>query len=247
MQSVHSLILAAGKGSRMRSELPKPLVPLLDKPLLGYLLEALHANQLGGHWVVVGHQGEKVESYVGSQARCVWQHERLGTAHAVESALSDLPDKCEHLLVFVGDSPLVRPQTIQQLVDRHLQSASDCTFLTATFDQHFPYARVLTRPDGRLEKVVEERDATEEEKKVREYLTSHFIFRTAALRELIPQIQAHPRTGERYLTDMIALLMAADRPVNYEKISDYRELVGLNTPEDLAWARDLLQNEAAWA
>ena len=85
-------------------------------------------------------------------------------------------------------------------------------------------------------KCVEERDATEEEKKVREYLSSHFIFKLQALRDHLPSIQAHPRTGERYLTDMIPLLMAAGQQVSACPIEDYRELVGLNTPQDLAWA-----------
>ncbi len=245
-RSVHSLVLAAGKGSRMKSNLPKPLVPLEGKPLLGYLLDALEVSAVAAQWVVVGHQGDLVKEFVGDRAACVWQPERLGTAHAVECALPRLPESCDDLLVFVGDSPLIRPQTIQRLVQRHHSTRAACAFLTATFGQHFPYARVITEQD-QLVKVVEERDATEAEKEVREYLSSHFIFQKQALDRFIPLISPHPRTAERYLTDAIDLLMEAGETVTFEKIDDYRELVGLNTPQDLAWAAQLLQNDPQWA
>ena len=240
MRKVHGLVLAAGKGTRMGSPLPKPLVPLNGKPLLGHLLDAFEATGLEGISVVVGHQGELVAEHVGDRAHCIWQRERLGTAHAVACALEELQSKAEHLLVFVGDSPLLQAATIERLTAHHLVTESACTFLTATFLEPFPYARVLMDAEGNVVKCVEERDATEEEKKVREYLSSHFIFKLQALRDHLPSIQAHPRTGERYLTDMIPLLMAAGQQVSACPIEDYRELVGLNTPQDLAWAETYL-------
>lgn len=241
-KNVHGLILAAGKGSRMGSELPKPLVKLAGKPLLGYLLDVFEANDLQGTSVVIGHQGELVEEYVGDRANCVWQRERWGTAHAVECALESLPATTEHLLVFVGDSPLLRPETVHQLVKQHLESDASCTFLTATFEKPFPYARVLLDERGNVGACVEERDATEEQKKIREYLSSHFIFKMRGLHRYLPNIKAHPSTSERYLTDMITWLLAAGSPVHICKIDDYRELVGLNTPEDLNWAEEYLNS-----
>lgn len=230
---VHGLILAAGKGSRMNSDLPKPLVELDGKPLLGYLLDGFEAVGLEGVSVVIGHQGELVEKYIGQRGTCHWQRERLGTAHAVECALRDLPSTAHSLLVFVGDSPLLSPATIQKLIDHHFAKGDSCSFLTATFTEHFPYARVITDEDGQLVKCVEERDASPEELKVREYLSSHFIFDLADLRRLLPKVRPHARTGERYLTDMIDLLLEEGGKVSFCPIEDYRELVGLNTPEDL--------------
>ena len=241
-QQVHGLILAAGKGSRMRSELPKPLVELEGKPLLGYLLDAFEGVGLEGASVVIGHQGELVEEYVGERAQCFWQQERLGTAHAVACALGDLETPAQSILVFVGDSPLLRPATIQRLIDHHFTHQDACTFLTATFEEHFPYARVITDASGKLLKCVEERDATEAEQEVQEYLSSHFIFDLGHLRRLLPQVQPHPGTGERYLTDMIDLLLKEGESVSYCMINDYRELVGLNTPEDLALAATYLHH-----
>lgn len=229
----HGLILAAGKGSRMNSGLPKPLVELDGKPLLGYLLDGFEAVGLEGTSVVIGHQGELVKEYVGNRGTCYWQRERLGTAHAVECALEGLSSPADSLLVFVGDSPLLRPATIQKLIHHHFTEGDSCTFLTATFKEHFPYARVITDTDGNLVKCVEERDATAEELEVQEYLSSHFIFNLADLRRLLPQVKPHPRTGERYLTDMIDLLLEEGSKVSFCTIEDYRELVGLNTPEDL--------------
>lgn len=244
-KNVHGLILAAGKGSRMGAALPKPLVPLAGKALLDYLLDAFEACGLEGSTVVVGYEGALVESHVGDRAACCWQHKRLGTAHAVESALPQLQSEAAHLLVFVGDSPLLRPETIGQLIHAHVASGAACTFLTATFEEPFPYARVIVDENGKLLGCVEERDASPTQKQVREYLSSHFIFQKKSLLEYLPRIQAHPKTGERYLTDMIPLLLEAGLPVSYHHIPDYRELVGLNTPGDLLWAEQYLKQAKA--
>lgn len=239
---VHGLILAAGKGSRMRSSLPKPLVELAGKPLLGYLLDAFEDSALAGISVVVGHQGELVEAFVGNRGACHWQRERLGTGHAVECALLELETTAQSLLVFVGDSPLLRAETIGKLIRHHQATGTACSFLTATFGEHFPYARVIVDEKGDLVKCVEERDANEGEKMVREYLSSHFIFDLVSLRRFLPEVKPHPRTGERYLTDVIGLMMEAGEKVDFCKVADYRDLVGLNTPEDLTWAAEYLNS-----
>lgn len=200
---VHGLILSAGKGSRMGSELPKPLVELAGKPLLGYLLDGFESASLEGISVVIGHQGELVEGYVGSRGSCFWQRERKGTAHAVECALADLETSAESILVFVGDSPLLTSATIEKLIAHHFAHEDSCSFLTATFEEHFPYARVITEAEGRLVKCVEERDANEDELQVREYLSSHFIFNLSDLRRLLPRVKPHPRTGERYRNNFV--------------------------------------------
>lgn len=231
------MVLAAGKGSRMQSPLPKPLVLFRGQPMLLLILDALQKAGVNECAVVVGFEGEKVIKAMGKRVKAVWQREQNGTAHAVEQA-RELGFAGKDVLVFVGDAPLIRPQSIQFLSEVHTQTQADCTFLTANFEETFPYARVIRQANGRVSKVLEERDASETEKKSREYLSTHFIFKGEMLEKFLPQVQPHPVTGERYLTDLIGLILDAGGRVETAVIEDYRELVGLNTQEELRVAEN---------
>lgn len=223
----------------MRSPVPKPLVPVAGVPMLHRLLRALGAAGIGRIAVVVGHGASAVRASLDPTIAAAEQRVRDGTASAVEAGRSAAGD-AGHVLVFVGDSPLVRPETIRALLDRHRGTGAACTFLLARFPRPFPYARVLRDPDGRVTGCVEERDATPAERSIDEYLTSHYAFRAAALWAHLPAVPRHPRTGERYLTDVLALLAGAGEEIDALVVDDWRELVGLNTPEDVAWAEGVL-------
>ncbi len=233
-----ALILAAGRGTRMESQLPKPLVPLAGKPIIYYIIEVLQQVGVNHIAIVVGHGADEIKGALGNRFTYVMQKKQKGTAHAVLVA-SSLIAKYKDVLVFVGDSPLIRHDTIQLLIDHHYQSLADCTFLTGDFPRPFPYARVVRDTSGNVIKCVEEQWASPEEKRLNEYMTSHYIFNTNVLIDYVKKIKPDPETNEFYLTDIIGALLNENLKVDAVKVKDYRELVGLNTPDDLAWAEGI--------
>jgi bifunctional N-acetylglucosamine-1-phosphate-uridyltransferase/glucosamine-1-phosphate-acetyltransferase GlmU-like protein len=238
-----ALILAAGKGTRMRSELPKPLVPFYGTPIVGLIIKAFRDAGIQDVNLVVGHGAEQVRQTIGSGVGYVLQTQQNGTAHAVLQAREVLEWKGKNIFVFVGDSPLISAATIEALGVYHEQANAACTFLTADFDLKLPYARVVKDASGKLLACVEELDATEEQKQLTELLSSHFIFKADILFEYLPKIKPHPRNGEYYLTDIIGLLLEEGLKVETLKIKDYRQLVGLNTPEEVAWAEQIYSQQ----
>ncbi|HSZ26302.1 MAG TPA: NTP transferase domain-containing protein [Cytophagaceae bacterium] len=234
-----ALVLAAGKGTRMRSVLPKPLVLFAERPLVSHIIEAFRKAGVSDVNLVIGYEGEKVKRTIGNQVGYVYQEVQLGTAHAVMQAKYMLDWKGKDIFVFVGDAPLISPDTIQRLALHHQQTNAACTFLTADFEIDLPYARVLKDENGKLLSCIEEQDATEEEKKIKELLSSHFIFKADILFQFLEFILPHPKSGEYYLTEIIPLLLKEKYKVETLKINDYRQLVGLNTPEEVAWAEQI--------
>jgi len=239
-QACGAIVLAAGKGTRMRSHLPKPLVDVAGKPMIHHLCESIENAQMGPIAVVVGHGADQMRAALGTHIHTPLQAVQDGTASAVEFAKSSVTSASD-VFVSVGDSPLIRSETLTELLLHHRKSGAACTFLTAHFERHYPYGRVLRDTNGVVTGCVEERSATEEQKKIREYITSHYLFNAEALWQHLPEIQRHPESGERYLTDIIAILIASGKRVETLVIEDWRELVGLNTPEDVQWAEERLR------
>ncbi len=237
-----ALLLAAGKGTRMRSPLPKPLVPVAGRALVLRAMDAFAETGVTRQVLVVGHGADAVMAAVGDRATYALQADQRGMAHAVECAREAVGDAPE-IYVFVGDTALMRPESIRALRDRHRATGALCSFLTADFPRRLPYARVLRDLDGRLLGCVEERDASPAQAAVRELLGSHYLFRAEGLWPHLAAIGPHPRTGERYLTDIIGILLARGERVEAVRIPDWRELVGPNTPEELAWAEAVLAGE----
>jgi bifunctional N-acetylglucosamine-1-phosphate-uridyltransferase/glucosamine-1-phosphate-acetyltransferase GlmU-like protein len=233
------IILAAGQGKRMRSNLPKPLVPVAGRPIIDHLIDAVRSADISTISVVVGHQADRMREHLGDNVSTPLQAVRNGTAHAVDVARHTVTS-ADEVFVFVGDSPLISSKSIQKLQRVHRETGAACSFLTADFGQHYPYARVIRESGGAVSAVIEERDCTAEQEALTEYLTSHFLFDAAALWSVLDRVEAHPVTAERYLTDTIGLLLAEGRRVEAVPIADWRELVGLNTPEDVAWAEAII-------
>lgn len=228
----------------MCSSLPKPLVPLMGRPLVCWLLDALQRAGVDESVIVVGHGAQIVRETLGKGYRYALQEPRLGMAHAVEVAREALGE-ADPILVTVGDSPLLSPATLQRLIETHRARRASCTFLTGLFPGPLPYARVLRDSSGKLLRCVEERDATAEERQCLELLSSHYLFQASALWSNLGEIQPHPRTGERYLTDVIDLLLLKGLRVEALRVEDPDELVGLNSPQDLAWAQALMERRRA--
>ncbi|MBW2258659.1 MAG: bifunctional UDP-N-acetylglucosamine diphosphorylase/glucosamine-1-phosphate N-acetyltransferase GlmU, partial [Deltaproteobacteria bacterium] len=156
-------------------------------------------------------------------------------AHAVACARAAVGD-AEQVVVTVGDAPLLRPATLHRMLDHHLHTGADCTFLCAVFPEPLPpYARVVRDADGRVVHCVEERDATAEQRAIRELLTSQYVFAASALWAHLDEVTPHPVTGERYLTDIVPRLLAAGLQVEAVRVEDPTELTGPNTLEEVAW------------
>lgn len=235
------IVLAAGEGKRMRSALPKVLHPVLGRSLLGHVLAA--AQPLGGRTlVVVGHGADQVREHttaIAPAARTVLQERQLGTGHAVRVALPD--DAAGTVVVLNGDLPLVRPQTLTDLVERHERDGNAATLLTAQVTDPGGLGRVIAGEKG-LERIVEERDATPEERRVREINAGAYAFNAALLRDALSRLSPDNDQGEEYLTDVLGLLVAAGAPVATHLVADPDEALGANDRAQLARLRAVLRD-----
>ncbi len=234
-----AVLLAAGRGSRMGHRLPKPLVPLAGRGLVLRLIDAVQAAGIGRTVVVVGHGADQVRAALPPGVETAHQQVQDGTAGAVAAARAAV-GTAARVFVFVGDSPLLRPESIHHLARAHAAEGAALSFLTATFPVDLPYGRVLRDGQGRVVGCVEARDATPAQRQIRELMTSHSLFAADALWGALDQIRPSPATGERYLTDAIGILAGQGARVHAAPIADWRELVGLNTQAELAWAEALL-------
>jgi UDP-N-acetylglucosamine diphosphorylase/glucosamine-1-phosphate N-acetyltransferase len=235
-----AVILAAGKGTRMKSEIPKPIVCLNERPIVEYIIDAFKSAGIQDIVLVVGYKSDLVKDVLGKHYTYVEQKEQKGTAHAIMQVKDKINWHGKNIFIFVGDSPLITKDTIRQLLAYHEKEKSDCTFLTADFKMKLPYARVIKDGNGNLMKCVEEKNANKEELEVRELLSSHFIFKADSLFAHLEEIEPDPDNGEYYLTDIIGIFLKHKLKVKTLKISGYEELVGLNTPEDVAWSEKIL-------
>lgn len=235
-----AILLAAGKGTRMGASVPKPLVEVGGQPMIHRLIEAVRGAGVGQIAAVVGHGADQMRAALPDDVATPYQAVRSGTADAVACAEDSVPGAAA-VYVLVGDSPLLTSDSLSLLMAHHTASGAACTFLTADFSRPFPYARVIRDSEGSVLGCIEERDCTPEQAAITEYLTSHYLFDAAALWRTLPEISRHAGTGERYLTDIIALLIDAGQRVEAVVIDDWRQLVGLNTPQDVAWAEGVLR------
>ncbi|MET7468449.1 bifunctional UDP-N-acetylglucosamine diphosphorylase/glucosamine-1-phosphate N-acetyltransferase GlmU [Micromonospora sp. NPDC005222] len=239
------VVLAAGEGKRMKSSLPKVLHPLLGRTLLGHVLAA--AGPLGADRtvVVVGHGADRVREHlteVAPDATPVLQERQLGTGHAVRIALDAVPDATGTVVVINGDVPLLRPETVQALVEAHEEAAAAATVLAAEVPDPTGLGRIVRDVQGRLEQIVEERDATPQQRALREINAGIYAFDAARLREALGKLSTDNDQGEEYLTDVFALLRDAGEPVAVHCAADHVETLGCNDRVELAALRRLLRD-----
>jgi bifunctional N-acetylglucosamine-1-phosphate-uridyltransferase/glucosamine-1-phosphate-acetyltransferase GlmU-like protein len=231
-----AIILAAGKGTRMRSELPKPIVPFHGEPIVLHLINSFKQAGVKDICLIIGYGGDEVRQTIGNGVQYVYQKEQKGTAHAVEQTRYARNWQDENVFVFVGDSPLISADTISRLESHHQETNASCTFLTAHFPVKLPYARVIKNEKGEVLACVEEKNATAEQLLIDELLSSHFIFKSKDLFLYLDKIKPDKDNQELYLTDIIGIFLKEKMKVETLSIANYQELVGLNTPEDIQWA-----------
>jgi bifunctional UDP-N-acetylglucosamine pyrophosphorylase/glucosamine-1-phosphate N-acetyltransferase len=234
MTQRYAVILAAGKGTRMKSDLAKVLHPVGDRPLLQFVLDACEPLELDTTVVIVGHQAEQVAevSAVGG-AETALQAEQLGTGHAVDQARPNLHGRPGQVLVLCGDVPLLTTKTIRALLDRTAETSAAATVLTAIAEDATGYGRIVRNDAGQVTAIVEHKDASEEQRQIREYNTGTWCFDNALLWGLLDRLDTDNVQGEYYLTDVVELLVADGERVEGLVCEDEREVQGINTVDDL--------------
>ena len=229
-----AVILAAGKGSRMDSSVPKPINKVCNKPIISWLIDSFKACNIDVVLVI----NKKDESFFKEYKDCVnfvYQNIPLGTGDAAIKA-SSIIKKYDFTYIFVGDSPFVDSNLINQIYSTHKSTDSDCTILSAIFEaKKFPYARII-RKNNKIVKIVEERDASKEELLSNELFCSHYFFKSDVLLNYIEFLKPNDKTREIYLTDILNELLGDNKSINSLLIKDWKKLVGLNTKEDILWA-----------
>lgn len=238
---VAAIILAAGKSTRMRSKLPKPLHPLCGLPMTAHVIRACRAAGVARVVVVVGHEAEKVKAGLGDAVEYALQEIPRGTGDAVRAAQPLLGDWEGTVLVLAGDVPLLTPETLTRLMEHHHGTGATATMLTAFLDDPTGYGRVIRDAQGHVARIVEEKDATPEERAVREWNPSLYTYEAAALWHSLADLRPANAQNEYYLTDTIAALVGQGARVEAVPATDARDVLGVNTRVELAACATVLR------
>lgn len=232
---ITAIILAAGKGTRMKSDHPKVLHPVCGQPMIEYALRATWEATTEIPVVVIGHGAEAVGEFLGAAARCVQQESQLGTGHAVMQGRSLLQGETDLVLVTYGDMPLLRAATLARLVEMQTQNPGPLSMLTVTATDPRGFGRIVRGADGKVQAIVEEAAATAEQLLIRELNVGAYCFQAPWLWEALERIPVSEK-GEYYLTDTIALAVQAGLEVCTTECQDLSETIGINTRVHLAEA-----------
>lgn len=248
-QTTRVVILAAGKGKRMGVEVPKALVPICGRPMIDYLVDSVVASGVDAKpVVVVGHGADEIKQYLGDRCDYVTQLEQLGTGHALKCALP-LLEGARHIVVLYGDHAFVSSDTIKHLAETCVAVDAPVTLMvvkTPDFEgwrQAFVnFGRIIRGINGEVEKIIEKKDASEEELKIKEVNPGYYCFRLDWLKENIHKLENKNSQGEFYLTDLIGLAMSQGLPIKTIEVDDPLEGVGVNTPEQLRMAEEAVNS-----
>ena len=232
-----AIILAAGKGTRMKSELPKVAHHAAGAPMVEWVVRAATGAGATRVVLIVGYQQEVVRDLFegsGHPIQYAVQDEQLGTGHAALMAETTLAGFDGDVFVLVGDGPLLRSEVLEKVHRAHVESGASATLATAILEDPTGYGRILREADGRFTGIVEQKDATPEQLRVREINPSIYCFRAEALWDALHAIEPSPVTGEYYITDVPALLIEQGDLVQVTPVASAEDALSVNTPEQLA-------------
>ncbi|OCS92216.1 bifunctional UDP-N-acetylglucosamine diphosphorylase/glucosamine-1-phosphate N-acetyltransferase GlmU [Caryophanon latum] len=241
MANIYAVILAAGQGTRMKSKLYKVLHPVCGKPMVQHVVDHIETLDVERIVTIVGHGAELVKEQLGNKSEYALQAEQLGTAHAVQQAESALGNEEGTTLVICGDTPLIRPETMQALLAHHNELNAKATILTAVADNPTGYGRIIRDENGQVSQIVEQKDANDEQKLVTEINTGTYCFDNKALFETLKLVGNDNAQGEYYLPDVIEILQKQGEVVAAYVTPDFNETLGVNDRVALAEAETLMQ------
>ena len=241
MAELATITLAAGKGTRMKSELPKVLHKVAGKTMVQHAVDTVEQLEPVHNIAVVGYKAEQVKKKTAGEIEFVLQEEQLGTGHAVKQTQNLLADFSGTVLVIYGDTPLLTAETLNQLVTTHHQKSAAATILTAEIDDPTGYGRIVRNEKGQVVKIVEEKDTTEAEAKIKEINTGICCFDSELLWSALEKITPDNAQGEYYLTDVPGILAQEEKLVTAVVTDNREETVGVNTKKHLARAESILR------
>lgn len=239
MEGFSAVILAAGMGTRMKSRQPKVLHKLCGKHLAAYVADAAQEAGCGQIITVVGHCADEVKAALGDKMEYALQEQMLGTGHAVMQAISMVKGK--YTFVFNGDAPLLRPETVKAAIEAHEVAGNSATVITAVLPDASGYGRIVRNADGEVTGIVEQKDASEEELKIREVNSGMYVFNTDELREALGKITPDNAQKEYYLTDTIGIIRNSGGKTGAFAAQDPDEIRGINDRAQLAEVERLMQ------
>lgn len=241
MNAIAAIILAAGKGTRMKSDLPKVLHKVCGHPMIKHVVTAINKAGVEKSIVVIGHGAELVKDYLGDQVLYAIQAEQLGTGHAVMQTTGLLHDFQGTLLVLCGDTPLITAETLKDLMAWHKKSDAAVTVMTANMSDPSGYGRIIRNEKGNIEKIIEQKDATTDELEIKETNTGAYCFDCQKLFAALKEIKPVNAQGEYYITDVLAIFNQRGFIAQGLIIKDYQEMMGINNRIQLAEAEKVLR------
>ena len=236
-----SVILAAGMGTRMKSKMPKVLHTVCGKPLSKWVIDASEAAGADKVCAVVGHKAETVKEVLGDVCEFALQAEQKGTGHAVMQAIDVIKNSKGEVVILNGDTPLITAETINKAIEYHKNNGNQATVITAILDDATGYGRIVRDNDGSVLKIVEQKDASEEEKKINEVNSGMYVFDAQSLVYALDKITPNNAQGEYYLTDTLEILLSAGKKIGGYAISDNDEIRGINDRVQLNEAENIMQ------
>lgn len=242
--------MAAGKGTRMQSDLPKVVHEVADRPMVCHVVDACLRAGCDRVIIIVGYEQARVRTALGGfggRLAFAVQGEQLGTGHAVscaEAALEGL-DPATPVLVLAGDGPLIRAETLAELLARHASTGASATLATSVIADPAGYGRIVRDESGRFAAIVEQKNATPEQSAIREVNPSYYCFRLGSLREGLRRVQRDATSGEYYLTDVPTILMTMGERVEVIDAVPPEDVLSINTPEQLAEVDRILRDRLA--
>ena len=241
MLTRYAVILAAGQGTRMKSKLYKVLHPVCGKPMVQHVVDQISKLNIEQMVTVTGHGAEEVKAQLGNQSEYVLQEEQLGTAHAVIQTKELLGGKQGTTLVICGDTPLIKAETMEALFQSHKEKKAKVTVLTAQTSDPTGYGRIVRNESGFVEKIVEHKDASDEERLITEINTGTYCFDNQALFDALDLVNNDNIQGEYYLPDVLEILKNKGEIVSAFKTIDFAETLGVNDRVALAEAEQTMK------
>ena len=244
----YAVVMAAGKGTRMKSELPKVLYPILHRPMIEYVLDALEQADVDKIFVVVGYRSDLVRKTLAHRNNLIFveQTEQLGTGHAVMTCQEQLQSHHDSVMVVAGDCPMIQTDSIRKLFDAYDRESADkrpsCVLGTAHKDNPTGLGRILRNESGQFQGIVEDKDATPEQKKITEVNMSYYVFHTPDLLNALTHLRTDNAQREYYITDTPAILKSQGKQVIALPVLKPIEALGINTVEEAKIVEDAMRH-----